>query len=141
MDIRKVALIIPYNENLEILLQNRKKILKKHTKEYGFFGGKIERGETIVQALAREIMEELEININDLKNLEFFKRFDVRSKELNMGAELNVFLCKMPEVSKIKCNEGKPEVIKLSEAFNLKISPWDRKVLTEFQNYLKSKCQ
>ena len=139
MEIRKVALLLPHNKNLEILFQNRKKILKQHTKDYGFFGGKIEEGETLEQALAREIMEELEINVKELENLEFFKRFDLESKELDIGAELNVFLCKLPEIDKIKCHEGKLLILKLSEALNLNISPWDKQILTEIQEHLISK--
>lgn len=136
MEIRKVALLLPYNENLEILFQKRKKILKQHTKDYGFFGGKIEEGETVEQALAREIMEELEIDIKELEDLEFFKRFDLESKELDIGAELNVFLCKLPKIEKQKCHEGEPIIIKISESFDLNISPWDKQMLTEIQEHL-----
>ncbi len=139
MEIRKVALILPHNENLEILFQNRKKIMKQYTKDYGFFGGKIEEGETVEQALAREVMEELEIDIKKLENLEFFKRFDLENKELDIEAELNVFLCKMPDLDNLKCNEGKPRVINLSDALNLNISPWDKQILAEIQEHLKSK--
>lgn len=139
MKIRKVALILPYNENLEILFQKKKRIVKTHTSDYGFFGGKIEEGETIEQALAREIMEELELDINDLENLEFFKRFDLESKELGISSESNVFLCKLPEIDKNKCHEGKPIIIKLSEAFNLNASPWSKQMLTEIQEYLESR--
>jgi 8-oxo-dGTP diphosphatase len=139
MKFRKVALLLPYNENLEILFQNRRKVMKQYTKDYGFFGGKIEEGETKEQALAREMMEELEIDVNELENLEFFKRFDLESEELGLKAELNLFLCKLPEIDENKCHEGKPVIIKLSEAFNLNISPWDKQMLTEIQEYLKSK--
>ena len=55
MDFRRVALIIPFNENGEILFQNRKTINKKHNRDYGFFGGGLEEGESVEQALAREI--------------------------------------------------------------------------------------
>ncbi|MDD5700238.1 MAG: NUDIX hydrolase [Candidatus Nanoarchaeia archaeon] len=138
MDFKKVVLILPYNKNLEILFQNRKKVMKQYTKDYGFFGGKVEEGETIEQALAREIMEELEIDIKELEDLKFFKKFDFKSKELDISAELNVFLCKMPDINKIKCHEGKPIIIKLSEALNLNIGPWDRQILKEIQDYLKN---
>lgn len=81
------------------------------------------------QALARGIMEELEIDVNKLEDLEFFKKFDVKNNELNIAAELNVFLCKMPNIDNLKCNEGKAKIVKLSEAINLNISPWDKQIL------------
>jgi len=139
MKFRKVALLLPYNEKLEILFQNRKKINKPYTKDYGFFGGQIEEGETPEQALSREMMEELEIKTKDLEELEFFKKFRFEIKELNMGAELFMFLCKMPDLEKIKVNEGEAEVFKLSEIFDLNISPWDKEMLEEIENYLKTK--
>jgi 8-oxo-dGTP pyrophosphatase MutT (NUDIX family) len=136
MKIRKVVLLLPYDENLNVLFQNRKKILKQYKKDYGFFGGGIEKGETIKQALAREILEELGMDINNLKELEFFKKFCFEAKEFGKGLELNLFLCKMPSMKQIICNEGEPEIINLSKIANLNISPWDKEMLLKVQKYL-----
>jgi len=136
MNIRKVVLLLPYDENLNVLFQNRKKILKQYKKDYGFFGGGIEEGETVEQALTREILEELGIDLKTLEKLEFFKKFSFKSKELGKGLELNLFLCKMPPIEKIECKEGEPEIINLSKIINLNISPWDKEMLLEIQKYL-----
>jgi 8-oxo-dGTP pyrophosphatase MutT (NUDIX family) len=135
---RRVAVLLPYDKNLKILFQDRRE-KKRHIKDYGFFGGGVEKGETVEQALAREMMEELEIEIKELVDLEFFRKYGPESREMNISAELNVFLCKMPDISKIKCNEGKPIIIKIPEALNLNISNRDKEILGEIQNYLKGK--
>ena len=46
---RKVALIVFYDKENKILLQDRRKISKRG-EEWGFFGGGIEEGETPKQA-------------------------------------------------------------------------------------------
>ena len=136
---RKVALLLPYNGKLDILFQNRKEINKPYTKDYGFFGGGVESGETTEQALAREIKEELGININELKGLEFFKKYVFKIIELKTIRELNVFLCKMPDMNKLKIGEGKAEIFNIKNAINLNISERDKKILGEIYNYLVKK--
>ena len=127
---KKVALILPYNDELEILFQNRKNITKPGNKDYGFFGGHLEEGETIEQALAREIKEELELDVNNLEELRFFKGY-TSSEELNVIRERHVFLCKMPDLKKIKVHEGKAEVFNINEAIKLNISDMDKRILSE----------
>ena len=61
---RTVSLIVPYTKDGRILLQDRRDI-SKIGEEWGFFGGGVEKGETIEQALVREAREELEIDLND----------------------------------------------------------------------------
>lgn len=137
MNLRRIALLIPYNKKSEILFQDRRELIKPVKKDYGFFGGEIEEGETIEQALAREIKEELSININKLKNLRFFKKYYYEIKELNIARELYVFLCDMPNLKKIKVNEGKAEVLKVENALKFNISDMDKKILKEIMALIK----
>ncbi len=58
-DVRK-SLLIPINSKNQILIQDRRGFKKP---DWGFFGGKIEKDETPIKALVREIKEELDINI------------------------------------------------------------------------------
>ena len=55
MDLRRVALIVPCNNQFEVILQKRKGFIDKPTdKDYGFFGGGLEEGESVEQALKKE---------------------------------------------------------------------------------------
>ena len=77
MDKKTVALILPYNDKFEIILQRRKGFIDKPVEvDYGFFGGHLEKGETVRQALKREIKEELSIDIREIKSLKFFKKYE-----------------------------------------------------------------
>jgi len=138
MELRKVALIIPFNEKFEILFQNRKNISKKHNKDYGFFGGGLEEGESVEEALAREIKEELSIDADKLENLKFFKKYYYEKPELDIARELHVFLCKMPETEEIDIKEGEGEVVRIKTAMDYYISDMDRQILQEVLDYLEN---
>ena len=63
MSMRLIALLALLNESNEVLIS-----LRKNRKEYdGYWeypGGKVEHGETIEQALIREIKEELNVHVS-----------------------------------------------------------------------------
>ena len=135
MEISDVAIILPYNEKKEVLFQDRKKI-SKHGEEYGFFGGHKEGNESAEETLARELKEELGINTKNLEGLEFFKQFDTKIPELNKEVKRAVFLCKMPDLTKLNVEEGKVAIINFKDTFNLKMVPGDSELLKEIYEYL-----
>jgi mutator protein MutT len=65
MAIRNISVLVLYNDKKEILLQHRSKTAKRLPDYWGFFGGGIEVGETPEQALARELLEELEYHVKN----------------------------------------------------------------------------
>lgn len=138
MDIRKVASILFYDNKGNILFQNRKKI-SKHGEGYGFFGGQIEEGESPEQALAREIKEELSLNLTELKELKFFKIFKIRIKKWDLEVHHFVFIAKIPELNKIEVHEGEAEIIKFKDSFNLKLVPGDKQILKKIYGFLNKK--
>lgn len=129
-------MIIPFNKNKEVLIQDRRDKPNHRKVDYGFFGGGIEEGETIEQALAREVKEELSIDLKLLKDLKFFKQYSYESEELNISRELNVFVCQMPKLEKLKINEGKGEIFQIKEALTLNLSNMDKTILIELQSYI-----
>lgn len=138
MNLRRVALIVPYNKDFEVTLQKRRGFIDKPTnKDYGFFGGGLEEGETVEQALKREVKEELTLDIQKIKSLKFFKTYKYEVKEKDLLVELNVFLCDIKDVKKMDVKEGKPITLKIKEAITLNISYMDKKVLKEIYGYIR----
>ncbi|MDP2672220.1 MAG: NUDIX hydrolase [Nanoarchaeota archaeon] len=138
MKISNVAIILPYNKKKEILFQDRRKI-SKHGEEYGFFGGHIEEGETPEQTLKRELKEELDIEIDDLQDLKFFKQFNTYIKDLDREIRRATFLVKMNDLNILKANEGKAIIIPIEKSFDLKMNPGDADLLKEIYKYIKLK--
>ena len=64
MAVRNVAGLILYNDQNQVLLQHRSEDAPRSPGYWGFFGGGIEEGETPEQALARELVEELEYRVS-----------------------------------------------------------------------------
>ena len=138
MNLRRVALIVPYNKNFEVILQRRKGFIDKPTdKDYGFFGGGLEGKETVEEALKREIQEELTLDLAKIKSLKFFKTYKYEVKEKNRSVELNVFLCYMKDVENMDVMEGKPITLTIQKAIESNISDTDKKVLKEIKEYIE----
>jgi len=140
MNLRRVALIVPCNNKFEVILQRRRGFIDKPTdRDYGLFGGGLEKGEGVEEALKREVMEELTLDVENIKSLKFFKIYQYESKEKNMVVELNVFLCDINDVKEMDVKEGKPITLKIEDAINSNISEMDKKVLREIFAHIKYK--
>lgn len=88
MQVRRVALIIFYDDRKRILLQDRRGI-SKWGEEWGFFGGSLEEGETAEQAVIRETKEELSY---DLKDFKFVKTITHIISDSSIELEQNLFI-------------------------------------------------
>ena len=79
MKIIKTSLFVLRDKEDRILLQHRDRYAPTSPNYWGFFGGRIEKGETPEQAGRREAKEELGI---ELKGLKFFKKYKFQNKDM-----------------------------------------------------------
>lgn len=130
---RHVALIIFYDEQGRILLQDRRN-RSKHGEEWGFFGGKIESGETPEQALIRETKEELTYSINDYKLVGTVEY-------VFSGGNVECFLYIAPLGDKqehFELKEGKGmQLFTFDEARKLKMVSGDKIILDRLEKEIK----
>jgi len=129
---RKVALIVFYDKENKILLQDRRKISKRG-EEWGFFGGGIEEGETPKQAVIRETEEELGYK---LINFEYIGNY----KNTIDGYTIDRYIFVSPledKFSKFTLKEGeKMQLFTIKEAKKLKMVLGDHEVLDLIAKYL-----
>lgn len=78
--------------------------------EIALFGGTIEEGETAEQAIARELMEELDAQIEPSK-LEYFESFVSNDERSEIARDVSVFSYEGLEIDLGKLHEGKGVVI------------------------------
>lgn len=130
---RKVALIIFYTKDKRILLQDRRKI-SKLGEEWGYFGGRIEEGETPEQALVRETKEELDY---DLKDYTFLGKL-ARENVGDLVIERFVFVAPLPDLAQFTQHEGDGmRLFTFEEALKLKmVSEGDKEVIYLLQKSL-----
>jgi mutator protein MutT len=140
MFVKNLSLIILFDRNGRILLQDRKS-MSKHGEEWGYFGGKIDAGESPEEAIVREIKEELEFNLKDFK---FLKEYVAYAKLLRNGemAEVkhHVFLklINLDDFDKMVLHEGDGmKWFSIEEAKKLNMLGLDPKVLEDFEIYFK----
>ncbi len=133
---RKVALIVFYDEEKRILLQDRKK-MSKLGEEWGFFGGGIDDGETPEQAVVRETEEELGYKLDDLKYVGNFKN-SIDGFIVDRYIFVSPLLDKL---STFSLHEGEQmKLFSIEEARKLKMVPGDESALDLVERFLaKSK--
>ncbi len=131
----RTAIVLFYNRSRKIMLQDRRE-MSKWGEEYAFFGGKCNSGENPEEALKREMMEELEL---DIINYEQYRTYDIVNDEQKLRVERNVYISSpIPDLRKIVCHEGKMKLTTFEEAFNLKLIKGQDDLLREIYDHLKS---
>ena len=127
---RKTVAIAIFKDKDKLLIQDRKP-WDSYGFEYGFFGGKLEPGESSEEAFKREIKEELGINIKDY---EFVKHTIKKIPNISLEVEFYVYLAPIPDMKELVCNEGKPFLTTVKNALCLKMNPADLEVLKEVKD-------
>lgn len=130
--VKAVAGII-INRNNEILVTQRDKgKCEEASLKWEFAGGKIEKGETPQQALARELQEELEINVTVGK-----KFFQVEHSYSTFHLSMPVYLCYIKNTN-VKLNVHlNYKWLKPNEILSVDYAPADIPVAQKIFNELK----
>ena len=129
---RDVALIIFYKDD-KILVQDRRDI-SKFGEEWGFFGGRIESGETPEQAVVREAKEELSY---DLKDFVFIKKSNHRLPEVTFT--VYAFAAPLPALNVFNQKEGQGmKVVNESEIVKLKFNKPDYGIIKYVFEFLRA---
>lgn len=115
-----------FDKNNNILLQFRGPFSKRLKNCWNCFGGKVENGEELEESLSRELLEELNIEINSFQHI---TSINFEEKENNYFGTLSYYKTVIPEEIKgqLKLLEGngwgwfnKKEIMELQTTPNLK---------------------
>ena len=114
-----VAAVMKCKDRFFIAQRNRD---KDFSFKWEFPGGKVENNETLEEALKREIMEELGIQI-EIKH----KITELRYKQKNLDIFLHYFLCRCVGTISLKEHESSAWVTR-SELYKFEFAPGDLEV-------------
>jgi len=118
---KQAVKIFPINSKNEILLQLRdNKLTISYPDFWGSLGGEIEEGETLLEALEREIKEEINSEVTNIKFLGTF----ILDEGIYEPCKLFIYKGKIQDfVENIKINEGqKVGFFKFEDIENLKMN-------------------
>ena len=132
---RHVALIIFYDEQGRILLQDRRN-RSKWGEEWGFFGGGLEEGETPEQAVIRETQEEL---THELKDFRFVETIHYPAVGEGGGGSRSIFIAPLGDkLQHFYLNEGQGmKLYTFDEARKLKMVKGDEVILDRLKKEIK----
>lgn len=129
---RDVAIIIFYKDD-KVLIQDRRDI-SKFDEEWGFFGGRIEAGETPEQAVVRETEEELSY---DLKDFVFIKKSNHHLPEVTFT--VYAFASPLPALNVFNQKEGQGmKVVNEKEIVKLKFNKPDYDIIKYVFEFLRA---
>lgn len=118
MKYRNCALIILYDEDKKILLQQRTDDAPTRPGCWGFFGGGVEAGETPEQAVKRECLEELNYT---LENPVFIGTKEDKEKTNQTHRLWHIFIERCCNKNSLKLQEGQDmKWFKIDEAKQIK---------------------
>lgn len=131
----KVALIVLYDLDYRFLLQHRTKDARLLADHWAFFGGGLRRGETPLDALGREAMEELNYKIEN-PHLVLEQVFREGQTEGYMYVYTEEFT---KDKSLLRLNEGQGwGWYNESELDGLKMIQRDKQTINLISNYLRN---
>lgn len=127
---KKAAVVILLDEQGRVLVHNRQR--KTTTSEkYGFLGGKVEKGEAIIDAAKREVFEETSYTPEDIRLLKVYAADEAGTH----GFEVHVYTGVFPGFSAFKDSDevlvSELELKTISDASKLELFPIAYQILTD----------
>jgi len=117
----KGVLLLLVNSNSQILLQHRDDDAPAYPGQWGLFGGAVEPGETVRQAMLREAMEELRY---DAKNAQLAFVCQGFNEALKRPIERHYFMDHFDTAQMLELNEGQAmEWFTFAEMQTLDLAP------------------
>lgn len=137
---RSVGAIIYLKD--KYLIQKRDKKKKIYFPQlYGVFGGGVNLKEKSLEAIKREILEELELKIN-LDQIKYFLNVSINSRHFRNKRSRSYFAVKITkkQFSSINLKEGQSfHLLKIQNVKKLNFVPWDLSAILYFDGYIKKK--
>jgi 8-oxo-dGTP diphosphatase len=131
---RRQVAIVAFHHAGKVLLQDRRSI-SKFGEDWGWFGGKIEVGETPDQALVREIKEELGYDLGEHPG--GFRLFRTYEVDVPVRVCAYFYLCEVSSTEGFHQHEGDGMVFfTIDEALALKMVPGDKIILRDLKGVL-----
>jgi len=125
------AIIIKNKKYLLQLRDNKKNIFFPNY--WGLFGGRIDSGEMYIDAIKREIREELNLNVRIEKNI---LNTDYSVIGLTKKRKLVYYECFVKDFTNLKLTEGqKYKFFNFTELKNFNIIPMDYVAISSHYNY------
>ena len=133
MNERKIATLLLYNKEKKVLMQHRAENAPRLPGYWGLFGGHVEEGESLEDALRRELLEEIEYRVRAPK------LFNVKEFERDDGhVTSSTFTELYDESQPIVLHEGQGYGwFTIPEALKLKIIKERYETLVEFAKFLE----
>ena len=128
----KVCFLAFYDDRGHILLNHRKDGLKEDEDYWEIMGGSIEQGELPVEAIKREIKEELNYEVSEVKdNLSFVEQFQLSDR--NIQFEVYYYKAIFPGLHELSDSDevfiSDLKTFSLEEALSLNLLPICRYIL------------
>lgn len=140
--VQTVGMLVFRNSFKEVLLTKHKLSAKHKTGTYGIPAGRIERGESPVDALLREFNQEtgLKTDQENILKLPFsYEAVIQRKNEEPRMFSLNVWYCKAFQGEPIEMEENVPEWVSVDKLEHYKLLPNMKKVVEDAKYYLLNK--
>ena len=122
-----------------IVVKDKKLYCTEKENEVSLIGGGIEKGETHLECLKREFMEEAGCKVIAIKELCVIDCFWLTRNNKNMESLVNIYVVKIDKkISKPTEKNNKLKIIELKEANKLLELPYHKRAIKEYKKIMNN---